>query len=203
MSCSTHAGLSEPPTCSDSGREFVAAPAEPDFQSRAVGVAQATPTAVASPSPLDALAPARFQFPATVGVGHILTAALSGTLASALFPAPGPRRSELRGVGHGEQEQPLSPVRGAHVGGPDARGTNLVTEASEPPRNHVQPPPLESCDIFDNNRARVEFADDSQVLEPESRPLPGESGPGTRDGDVLAGEPAADDVDGLENGSAN
>ena len=69
----THVGFKLPPICSDSGlllRSIVASLAFPDFQSLAVGVANAF-TAVANPSPLVALAPLRLWLPQTVGVGHL------------------------------------------------------------------------------------------------------------------------------------
>ena len=61
MSHSTHVGFKLPPICSLNGlelRSIVAALALPLRQSRAVGVAHFS-TAVASPSPLVALAPLR------------------------------------------------------------------------------------------------------------------------------------------------
>lgn len=77
MSSSTQAGFSRSPTCSDSGRAFLAcvsADALPLRLSLAVAVAVAhscrSCTAVASPSPLSGEAPLRLWLPLTVGVGH-------------------------------------------------------------------------------------------------------------------------------------
>lgn len=71
-----------------------------DFQSRAVGVAQAARAAVARPSPAFAVQPFVLWFPRTVGVGHMATAATSAGELRRRSLGQSPRRASLDfGVG--------------------------------------------------------------------------------------------------------
>lgn len=109
----------------------------------------------------------------------------------------GPVRPADRTVAVGHNEQALSSVGGAEVGGPESGGLHRVTEIAQPAGNDVQTPPNESRDVLDNDESRAELRDDPQVLEPQAGSLAREPTAGGVGGaDVLTGEPATDDIDG-------
>jgi hypothetical protein len=109
------------------------------------------------------------------------------------------------GVGHSpsEEEHALASVWGAHIPGADSGPLHRVTEVAEVADNDVQAPPNESRDVLDDDPPRGELADDPGVLAPQAGAGASEAGSSASDGDVLAGESAAEDVDRGKNSSTN
>jgi hypothetical protein len=62
--------------------------------------------------------------------------------------------------------------------------------------NGSESPRSESWDVFDNHPSGPYCANDPSKLVPKTRPLSCESCPLARNADVLAGEAAADEIDG-------
>lgn len=109
----------------------------------------------------------------------------------------------MSGVGHGDHEESLPLVGRTDVGGAEPDGLHDETFAVEPGDNRVQPSPLERGDVLDDDPDGPHVTDESEVLEPEA-------GAGTMEpcslpgvGQILAGEAAAQDVDGLEDGGVD
>lgn len=130
---------------------------EPYELAEGVGQADAL-TAVASPSPLVGLAPAR------------LLRAIVAALALPSF------QSRAAGVAHGEHEDPLSAVGSADVGRRNLDGTRSVTESVQVRPHLAQPPFRARRDVLDDDGAGPELTDDAAELVPETGPCPGEPG---------------------------
>ena len=72
----------------------------------------------------------------------------------------------------------------------------IIPERSEAPEHDVQSARAKGGDVFDDDPARARFLDDAEILEPETGTTAGESCAFAGDGKVLAGKPAADQIDG-------
>jgi len=64
----------------------------------------------------------------------------------------------------------------------------------KPSEYDVESPNKESCDILNDDEAGSKLANESEVLEPETAASAFEASADTSEGEVLAGKPAADDV---------
>lgn len=164
-----------------------------DFESVAVGVGHAA----ASPS-----CPRRWPgretplWSVAAGVGQRVTSPSDGPYS---LGSRTPALSSLaRGVGHRNDEHPLSSMGGAHIGSSDPRPLDVVPEVDEVADNVAQAPPKESAHVLDDDHPRPELADEPRVLAPESGAGSVESGPEPGVGHVLAGEAAAEHVDRSE-----
>jgi hypothetical protein len=91
----------------------------------------------------------------------------------------------------------------AHVGSSYATPLRVIPEGGQVCENDIHPPSKESCDVLHENVSGSYFANDTGVLRPKTRA--GATDPGSLSGlaDVLAGEPAAEDVDGGDGGRGN
>jgi hypothetical protein len=95
-----------------------------------------------------------------------------------------------------DDEQALSPLGGADIPGCDDAGLHLETLGMEEGDNDVQPSPLQSRAVLDDDSDGSSFADDACELVPEAAALSLEAGAGATCwgvGQVLAREPATDD----------
>ncbi len=193
------------------------------FASPAVGVGHAATTRLDSKPPrARAFSPGAPFRSCAPGVGQ-RAASISGALPWRVFEAPEPLvPSEAIGVGHaaaalsdgwverpivlwlsesarmgvGHEEESLSPVWGSHISGAESGPLHRVTTGEEAAENRVQAPPNKSWNVLDDDDAGALGSDDVEHVEPEPRSLAGETGPpGVGCGEVLAGEPAADEVD--------
>ncbi len=105
-------------------------------------------------------------------------------------------------VGVGNNEAPTAFVRRSDVGSSNDEGTGSIAESLEIVSHEREPPTATVGDVFDNDEPRPEFPDDAPKLVPEAGSLPGEPGSVSCDGDVLAGEAAADEVNGSKGSCA-
>jgi hypothetical protein len=95
-----------------------------------------------------------------------------------------------------DDEQALSPLGGADISGCDDAGLHLETLGMEEGDNDVQPSPLQSRAVLDDDSDGPGLLDDAGELEPEAAALSLEAGAGATCwgvGQVLAGEAPADD----------
>jgi hypothetical protein len=97
--------------------------------------------------------------------------------------------------GVGQEEHPLSSVGGPDISGLDPGDLHFVTVLGQPSGHDVQRPPKESSHVLDDDGLRLRRFDDPRVLPPQSGPLTVEPGSLAGEGEVLAGEPTAQDVD--------
>jgi hypothetical protein len=70
----------------------------------------------------------------------------------------------------------------------------IIPERGQVPENSVKPPNKEVCDVFHDDVTGSKFANETGVFEPQSGPRAVEAIASSGSTDVLAGEPATDDV---------
>jgi hypothetical protein len=99
------------------------------------------------------------------------------------------------GVGSNDKE-PSSEVRRSDGGSGDHVPRPHVPEVVKVSEDASEAAPGERGDVFDEDDARADFADEARVLPPEAGPLAFDAGAFAGKADVLAGESAAHDVDG-------
>lgn len=131
-----------------------------------------------------------------LGVGHAPRAAPCrlGLIGPSPAPPPAFGRSVTVGVGHRDEEDPLSEVGSADVSGADPGALHRVTEEHEPTDNGVQTPPYKSGHVLDDDDAGSQIVDDSEVFPPQSGAVASKSSTLARKADVLTWEPATKDV---------
>lgn len=95
-------------------------------------------------------------------------------------------------VGHSDDEDSLSSVRGAKVRGADEAGEHSIAEPAEVTRNSVQPSRNKGRDVFSDDHVRLALVDDSRELGPQAGARPVEPGALARDRDVLTRESSDD-----------
>jgi hypothetical protein len=105
-------------------------------------------------------------------------------------------------VGVGQDEEPLSLVRCAHVACAEHVPRRIEPERGQVTEHFTESPPVvsgkEPRDVLHEHESRSHVSNDPAILAPEARPLARESGALSGEADVLAGEAAADEVDGGE-----
>ncbi len=161
-------------------------------QSRAVGVAQSF-TAELNPHPAFALAPGWLCRPSTVGVGHITAAPRSVGFPRIYVREP---LSASAVIGVGNKPEPVSSVRCTNGGSWYAVPLRIKPERGQVSENSLKPPSKECCDVLHDDVAWSKLANKSGVLRPKAAPLALNSRAFSCNTDVLAGEPAADDING-------
>ena len=118
----------------------------------------------------------------------------------ALAPRVGPLPSAVVAVG--QQEEALPAVRSAHVACAEHVPRRIEPERGQVTEHFTESPPVvsgkEPRDVLHEHEARSNVRNDPAILAPEARPLARESGALSGEADVLAGEAAADEVDGGE-----
>lgn len=97
-------------------------------------------------------------------------------------------------VGVGNDEHAVAPVRGANGGSRDAIPFRVIPARGQVPEYPVQSPRKEGWNVFHDDDARSNHANDPGVFAPQAGPLSVDTRPGTGDADILAGEPPADDI---------
>jgi hypothetical protein len=97
-------------------------------------------------------------------------------------------------VGH--NEHPLAPLRRPNVCRRNPGCIHRVTRSGEVGDNLLQAPPNESRDVLRDDEARLELADNARVFVPEAGAVASDKPCAfASEANVLAWEPAADDVD--------
>lgn len=88
-------------------------------------------------------------------------------------------------------------MRRSHVGGAKIEPERIIPRFGKRPEYNIKPPNSESCDVLHDDDSRSKLANDSHELEPQTASLACEASalPGERQ--VLTGEPAFEDVDGI------
>jgi hypothetical protein len=99
-------------------------------------------------------------------------------------------------VGVGSNPNAVSDVRGANVGRRYAVPFRIKPERGQVSEYCFQPPIKQRSDVFHDDEARSKFANKTAVLGPKARFDAPNAFLGTSIADVLAREPAADDIDG-------
>jgi hypothetical protein len=137
-----------------------------------------------------------------VGVGKrperasVSRLALSGSPSRPLPPPLFVPYGVADGVGHHEDAVPL--VRGADGGSRYAVPLRVIPARGQLAENTSKPSSQESCNVLQHNDSRSKRANDAEGVEEETGARAVEAGSVAGDGEVLAGEAAADDVDGVE-----
>jgi len=98
--------------------------------------------------------------------------------------------------GVGNNPNAVSSVRGANGGSWYSVPLRIIPERGKVSENSAKPPSKQSCDVLHDDESGSYLANDASVLEPEPRSFAGEASALSRRADVLAWEPAADDVCG-------
>jgi hypothetical protein len=78
----------------------------------------------------------------------------------------------------------------------------IIPDLSERPEHSIQSARAKGCDVFGDDPARARFGDDPVHFEPKAGSLAAEPGALSGEADILAGEPAGNDIgrgiDGFE-----
>lgn len=94
-----------------------------------------------------------------------------------------------------EEPEPVPAVRSANGGSGYTMPFRIIADLSEPPEDFVQSARAKGGDVFDEDPFRPDLGDEAEELEPETGAAAGEPGAFAGEADVLAREPASDDVD--------
>jgi hypothetical protein len=89
-------------------------------------------------------------------------------------------------------------MRGTNAGSRYAMPFRIEPDLGQRPENSVQPPSKQRCHVLQHNDSRSEFANQANGLEKQSGAFSVKSCPESGVGNILAGEPAADDIDSLK-----
>lgn len=194
MRSSTHGGFRLPPICSLSGRLFrsmVACLALPDFQSRAVGVANISWfTAWLNGVPPCLYFAFLIPVSSATGVGHIIT-----TIARFCCLLFGPLCFQSLAIGVGQNPDAFPLVRCSGMDCSQHTPPRIVPHRGQVPENSPQSPGNKHWGIFHEDEARSHFANDTRHFSLESGPCAVDSGAFSGCTDVLAGKAPSDDVD--------
>jgi len=179
MSHSTHVGFNEPPTCVGLAPPFCPTFGKPIAR-------------YISPRG----APELFLPPQARSVGN-RTASFKGRefVGKVSSERGAPFQSLADGVGHDPYS--VSAVRGTNGARRNAMPFRIIPDLGQVPENGSHPPNKERCHVFQDRKFRSYQANGSNQFPVESRTLAGKSGAGPGETDVLTGEPAADDINGL------
>jgi hypothetical protein len=111
---------------------------------------------------------------------------------------PLPFASLAVAVGHAprDDEEPLPAVWSSNIGSANARPDRIIPALGKLSENLSEPSSSESCDVLHDDDSRSKFANDSRELPPQTAPRTRETSSAPCCRNVLAGEPAAEDVDG-------
>ena len=71
----------------------------------------------------------------------------------------------------------------------------IIPDRSEAPEDFPQSSTAKGCNVFCDDKPRARFRNDAEHFEPEAGPRAVEAGTVSGKADILAGEPAANDVD--------
>lgn len=96
-------------------------------------------------------------------------------------------------MGVGQDEDPLSSLRGSDIGRTYARPLRIEPERGQVSEN-VSKPRKEACDVFQEHVSGSNRANDSDNFSPEAGALAIDPGAGSGDGNVLTRETRSDDI---------
>jgi hypothetical protein len=105
-----------------------------------------------------------------------------------------------RGVGH--DPDPFALVRRTGIGRAQDTPPSIIPERGQVTEYTSEPSSNEVCGVFHERVLRSYLANDASKLAPKPRSFAVEASTGAIAADVLAGEPAANDVDGASPGLA-
>jgi hypothetical protein len=147
-----------------------------------------------------AIAVCGFRAPrfAALGVGQYRSAA-ANPLRGSLAILPRFCGSLWRGVGH--NPYPVTLVRGANVGSWYAMPLRIIPDRGQGSENGIQPSRKQRADVLQDDEARSQFANKTGDLVEQAAAFPAQSGAEPGKADILAGEPATDNIDGNSIGS--
>lgn len=94
----------------------------------------------------------------------------------------------------GQDEDPFPAVGRAHVGRSETIPLRIEPERGKVREDLVESAGPERRDVFNEDKSRLNLGDDAGVLSPEPGPLTGQTGSFPRDGNVLAGKTARDEI---------
>lgn len=97
--------------------------------------------------------------------------------------------------GVGNNPDAVSLVWGSNGGRRYNVPLSIIPERGKVSQNSSSSPSKQSCDVLHDDDVRSNFANKSPVMGPESASLACEPSPLSRNADILAREPTADDVD--------
>jgi hypothetical protein len=164
---------------------------QPSFQSREVGVGQYL-TAAGNPLRMSFAMLPRFSASFARGVGHIgFKKSLGGRPPERCATA-----FVLLASGVGNNPDAVAAVMGTNGGSRYAVPFRIIPERGQVSENVSKPSTKQSCDVFHEDVSRSNFANNSGVLSPQPAALAGKSSALSRKANVLAGEAAADNVNG-------
>ncbi len=93
-------------------------------------------------------------------------------------------------------ENPCSFVRSADVLSADWHRKAAIAGLFQLAHDCIKPEVGTACDVLDDNPSRLKFSGDASELTPQARALSSKAVAISRAGDVLAGEAAADKING-------
>jgi hypothetical protein len=210
MSHSTHRGFKVPsPELRTSGWLpsifCIFEPGRPAASSFAVGVGHIF-TATARGIPPCAYGFERFDALSAVGAGQSLA-----IIDKSMFRPRFSSRSEPSAVrlpfspsdalGVGNNPNPVASVRGTNGESWYAMPVRIIPERGQVSENRVQPSRKQRSDVLHDEDLGSKFANEADDFGPEPRTLASKACTRSGQTDVLAGEPAADDIDGNSIGS--
>jgi len=93
------------------------------------------------------------------------------------------------------KKYPIPAVGGANGGSWNAVPLRIKPDLGKVAENSAKPPAKQCCDVFHERELRSNFANKTGILAPEAGAFAFDPGALAGITDVLAGEPAADDID--------
>lgn len=143
-----------------------------------------------------------FDPSAAIGVGHIATASsrlrrpISNRRCAVAADGKPRRGSPSFADGVGQDEQASSEMGRPDVGCSKHIPLRIEPEGGQIPENSIKPSNSESCDVFHEHEPGSKHANDASELGPQARAGAVDANASASDGDVLAGEAAADEIRG-------
>jgi hypothetical protein len=114
-------------------------------------------------------------------------------LSMAVWGLRGPR---LVALGVGNNPNPISDVGGSEVTSSQATPPSIKPERGQVSENSANSPDNQICDVFHNDDAGSNFANEASIFGPQTAPFSFDAAKFTGFRNVLAGEPTADDING-------
>jgi hypothetical protein len=144
----------------------------------------------------------RLSLSSLIGVGQSPRACLARLLPVAGRPAFVPLLLVASGVAFGvsqssirDDEDPLPTVRRFNIGRSYNRPLRVIPSIGQASENGIDSPNNESSDVLDNHDPRAKLANETIEFVPEPGSIPVQTNSLASVGDVLAREPADEDVD--------
>lgn len=110
-----------------------------------------------------------------------------------VFDNPQPRRA-IDAVGVGHNPEPITVMGGARVASPEDAPPRIIPQRGQVAEDDTEAPGNEGWTVFHEHVIGSNLANDASEVCPEPGALPADAAASPRGADVLAREPAADDV---------